>query len=162
MPTLTTRAATPAQVARKYEHLSWFERGRRRLAREEAAFGQVEEVSFTVSRAWKLFSCAGAPCCPNEWLLETSDGDFVQVDSWSSLQPTESGCFPGRFVTATRWPKTNRLIDASIAGDPITTENAEVEVDVLNDLANQYVECRVLRRADLPEGVRRVVDRGAA
>jgi len=162
MVTLTTRPAADAEVARKYEHLSWFEWKRRRSAREEAAQGQVEVVTFEVCRAWKLFSCDGSPCCPNEWLLETTDGDFVQMDSWSALQPTGRGFFPGRVVTAARWPLTQRLITASTAGDPLKPENAEVSVDALIDLGNQYVQCRILRLNDLPERVRSVVGRSAA
>lgn len=162
MTTVTTRAATQTELDRKYEHLSLFDRKLRRVAREEAAIGEVEEVVFEVSRSWKLFSCDGSPCCPNEWLLETTDGDFVQIDSWSAMQPTESGDFAGRHVTAARWPRSERVITVSMSGDPIRPQNAEVEVDVLIDLGNQYCQCRVLRRNDLPQRVLDVVGPSAA
>lgn len=148
------RQATERELARKYEGLSWFQRKRRALARAEASIGEIEEISFRVRRAWKLFSCSGAPCCPNEWLLEADSGEFVQVDSWESLAQTEEERFPGCDVTVRRWPQSLRVMGAETHGSPV--ETAEL-TDGVVDLADQRLQCRICALSELPENVRRLV-----
>jgi hypothetical protein len=142
------RRASDHELRRRYEGLSWFARRQRRIARAEAAVGLVEVLTFEVTRAWKLFSCGGAPCCPHEWLLETPAGEFVQLHSWSALRPTEDGSFPGRLAVATRWPQSRRLIEAMVSGDAVPVEPSEAD-DVI-DLGLQQGECAIILRDELP------------
>jgi hypothetical protein len=106
----------------------------------------VDVLTFEVSRAWKLFSCDGAPCCPNEWLLETDSGEFVQLDSWSELRPTDDGDFPGRHVVATR-PRSERLLHALTTGAAVPS--VPFSPEALLDLADQYCGCRIIHRDQL-------------
>lgn len=149
-----TRTPTATELRGKYRDISWFELRRRRLAREEAQHGVVEEVSFSVARAWRQFTCDGAPCCPNAWFIETEDGMFVALDSWDALAPIDDR-FPGKQVTAVRWPQTLRLISVSIAGDSLVAQPQSPEA--LIDLANHYVQCVIYKPEELPESVRAVL-----
>ena len=132
----TTRQADPDEIAYRMEEISWFEFRERWLARAEAESGEVEECQTEVQRVWTLNdSCEGAPCCPNEWVLECSEGELLYVNSWKflgrrlecskgelsdvnswrSLGPREE-LFPGRALTVRRWPTSHRVAGASASG----------------------------------------------
>lgn len=140
--------ATRREIRRKFATISVFALHKRKIARNEAANGAVQVISFTVSRAWKLFTCTGSPCCANEWLLETAEGGFVQLGSWDDLSETEAGHFPGTRVTVRRWPVTKRLIAAAVEGQSIAPEATTPESWA--ELANQAGQCDVFRRDTLP------------
>jgi hypothetical protein len=149
------RPATVGELASKYRNLSWFQGAQRRLARAEASAGLVEDLSFDVTRAWKLFSCAGAPCCPHSWLLQSDAGDFIQLDSWTALRPNAVDDFPGRHVIATRWPESERLIDVAVSGDRVPSELPTPQNFV--ELARHGSQCHVMARDELPEELRALV-----
>jgi hypothetical protein len=147
------RAVSEKEAAKPLKNISWFEINQRRLARREVAAGFVEELVFTVSRAWKEFTCEGAPCCPNAWLLETADRRFVQIDSWETLSPANSN-FPGENVAVVRWPQTLRVISAVANGNEVKSE--DLPPQAMNDMPEQYIQCRLFEPADLPASVREI------
>jgi len=153
---ITERAATTAEIQQKFRHISLFELRLRRAAQAEADRGMVEVLVFDVVRAWKLFSCSGPPCCSNEWLLQTSAGELVQIDSWSMLHATKQTEFPGCRLVVTRWPRTHRVIHAEVSGVAIQAE--EVASDSWIDLGKQNTRCEVLGRSELPPEVRSLIE----
>ena len=148
------RPASPLELKLWRRDISWFEFRRRRLARQEATEGLVEVVRFGVGRAWSGNWCEGAPCCPNEWVIETEDGMVVLVSSWHTLTAVEQR-FPGSEVTIVRWPKTLRVVSGTTTGEAITPQ-PEGGLP-MNDLPAAYGECRVSTNAELPESVRTAI-----
>jgi hypothetical protein len=115
---IATRNTSHDELARKYERISFFERNRRRVAREEAAVGSVEIIDFRVQRVWSLITCAGPPCCPNTWLLQTSEGEFLRLESWCHLARVNDS-FPGDQLQLSVWPLSRRILATLIRGVPL-------------------------------------------
>jgi hypothetical protein len=125
----TTRALTPAESRSRYRGISILERKTRRQAELEAEAGTIEAIEFGVTQAWNLITCPGPPCCPNTWLLETTDHEFLRLESWHFLKALD-GRFPGDHVTVLVWPMTKRILEATATGEPIiATDTPEALAD---------------------------------
>jgi hypothetical protein len=123
------RNLSPDERALKFKGLSLFQRGCRRLAREEASAGWVEVLTFRIRRAWCLITCSGPPCCPNSWLVETTDGEYAHLESWRVLRAVD-GSFPGDDLVLSVWPTTKRILAASAQGTPVLAQRtSELLVD---------------------------------
>lgn len=145
---ISEKPATEAEIKQKFRGISFFELGRRRLATAEAKMGVVEVLSFDVLRVWKLFTCSGPPCCPNQWLVQISEDEFAQLESWYELGPTREGMFPGQHVVARRWPKTSRLLSVQISGSSVEAKDMPPEES--DGLIGQRRECAVFDKHLLP------------
>ncbi len=120
--------ALPNELERWRKDVFWYEFRTRKRALTDKEKGLVEVCRAEITRAWSLNSCLGSPCCPNEWLLECSDGDLLYFCSWDYFdkwdQVDESNLyFPGRLVTIRRWPITHRVSTAECTGDRISIPN---------------------------------------
>jgi hypothetical protein len=146
------RTATPSELTQKYDNLYWYNWKSRRVARSEAAAGVVEEVSCRVIRAWKLFSCDGSPCCPNDWLIETGTHEYIVAESWRDLQPSGGNAFPGQNLYLVRWPKSHRLLRAEVSGSPTLATDLPIQNLVL--LPDHWLRCEVLDPAQIPPEIK--------
>jgi hypothetical protein len=146
------RKATEDEIAAKYRDLSILQVRARRLASEEAATGVVAVVRFSVRNAWSTITCDGPPCCPNGWFLETTEGEYVVLDSWHFLSATADRRFPGTIVDIVLWPRSNRVVAATATGDPVVA--SDLVPESLARLDSQRGECVVYSWDDLPEEAR--------
>jgi hypothetical protein len=114
---------------------------------------EVEVLRFPVHRAWKGITCFGPPCCPNTWLLETSDRTFVWLQSWAFLTAADEQ-FPGSDVTLVCRSESNEIITASAAGIPAPTRPGN---ESLVDFEGAH-QVEVYGRDALPDALARALD----
>jgi len=115
---------------------------------------EVEVLRFPVFRAWNGITCFGPPCCPNTWLLETSDHQtFIWMQSWTFLTAAD-GQFPGSDVILVRRSESSEIVTASAAGNPAPTRPG---AESLLDFEGAH-QVEVYEREALPEALARALD----
>ena len=139
---IALRKASTNELRHRFDDLSWYEWKGRRAARREVSAGLVETLSVRVVRAWRLFSCEGAPCCPNDWLLETDSAECLLISSWRHLQPADNGMFPGSELLVTRWPESQRVVRVEVSGAPPSTVEASMQQAAA--LPDHWLRCVVV------------------
>jgi hypothetical protein len=153
MDTPLTRFRGP-RPERWWDGTSWFHFRARRLAREEVDTGDVEVLTFRAAAVWTMNRCDGAPCCPNDWLVETEDGELVWFSSWNHLQRRE-GLFPGKQLSVKRWPRTKRVAAVTVTGEPVRFGGfddgfaARVLSLLKSEMLDHWLRCHVLPRGSL-------------
>lgn len=148
---ITRRVPTEVDRRQAVRGISIFQPRLRRLAKREAASGHIEMLRFRATRAWNIISCAGPPCCPNTWLLETTHGEYVWVESWRDLT-ADAERFPGADVTIERWGESHRILGAKSTDSSILTHDG---TDI-GHLA-PATEVEVFERGQLPDEIRAAI-----
>jgi len=112
---------------------------RREVWHQELDRGIAEILELEVIRAWGVNICT---CCPNSYLFQVDDLDFVFIESWVFTNyATTSGEFPRRKLTVERLPHSKKILSIKIEGDFVA---AEAEQLALTDLPNDGdTECEV-------------------
>ena len=128
----------------------------RSTARAEAASEVVEECTLEAMRIWTLNSCDGAYCCPNEWLVESAEGEFFWLSSWDFLARRDNR-FPGQTIWLRRWPVSHRIIAAKTSGPdlPFSPWSKSLDQAVQNVLRSSkqtaWLRCLELPSRSIPE-----------
>ena len=130
--------------------MSWVQFKARSLAGEEAAKGVVDIYTFEAARVWSCVTCSGPPCCPATWLIETADGEYIEICSWQFLIEAK-GRFPGQHVSVTCWPKSGRVLNAVATGEPLAREVLEGELAWNFGGGNERF--RIVPQSEIPAGL---------
>jgi hypothetical protein len=81
----------------------------------EVEDGVCLEYEFDVRRVWDLSECSPG-CCPNSYLIECGDGEFVVVESWEESLDKQEDHLPGGSVRLRVLPRTGMVLSASFRG----------------------------------------------
>lgn len=115
------RPLTREELGRLSRARPWFGPDRDVATRDIAAREAVI-VTFTIRRFWDVNEC-GPGCCPRSWLVETQNGEFLYLESWTALPElgsVSSDCEAHHTVHG----KT--LLHFSTSGSPVRVEETSV------------------------------------